>query len=51
MIKCPCCGSEEFETVDTCGGVGDEITEICICLDCDKQFCAVYELSRIEVDD
>ncbi len=52
MIKCPFCGSEDFEVFDTTGGIdGEEVTHFCVCLDCDKQYYIVYEFSRIEVDD
>ena len=41
-IKCPYCGSEEYEVYDTCGGSGENIQELCTCFDCDKQFSVLY---------
>ena len=47
-IKCPYCGSEEFEVYDTCGGSGENIEELCACLDCDKQFSIIYVVDCVE---
>lgn len=47
-IKCPYCGSEEFEVYDTCGGSGETIEELCACLDCDKQFSIIYVVDCVE---
>ena len=47
-IKCPYCGSEEYEVYDTCGGSGENIQELCTCLDCDKQFSVIYVVDCIE---
>ena len=47
-IKCPYCGSEEFEVYDTCGGSGENIEELCACLDCDGQFSIIYVVDCIE---
>ena len=41
-IECPYCGSEEYEVYDTCGGSGENVQELCACLDCDKQFSVIY---------
>lgn len=46
-IKCPYCGSEEYEVYDTCGGSGENIQELCACLDCDKQFSVIYVVDCI----
>lgn len=46
-IKCPYCGSEEYEVYDTCGGNGENIQELCACLDCDKQFSVIYVVDCI----
>ena len=46
-IKCPYCGSEEYEVYDTCGGSGENIQELCACLDCDKQFSVTYVVDCI----
>lgn len=46
-IKCPYCGSEEYECYDTCGGSGENIQELCACLDCDKQFSVIYVVDCI----
>lgn len=40
-IECPYCGSEEYEVYDICGG-GKNLEELCVCLDCDKQFSIIY---------
>lgn len=47
-IKCPYCGSEEFEVYDTCGGSGENIEELCVCFDCDKQFSIIYVADCVE---
>lgn len=47
-IKCPYCGSEEYECFDTCGGSGENILELYSCLDCDKQFSVTYVADCIE---
>ena len=46
-IKCPYCGSEEYEVYDTCGGSGENIQELCTCFDCDKQFSVIYVVDCI----
>jgi hypothetical protein len=46
-IKCPYCGSEEYEVYDTCGGSGENIQELCACFDCDKQFSVLYVVDCI----
>ena len=46
-IKCPYCGSEEYEVYDTCGGNGENVQELCACLDCDKQFSVIYVVDCI----
>ena len=52
MIKCPYCGSEDFEIYDTIGGCDEEkIEELCACFECDKNFCIVYKFSHYEKDD
>lgn len=47
-IKCPYCGSEEYEVYDTCGGSGENIEELCACLDCDRQFSVIYVVDCVE---
>ena len=47
-IKCPYCGSEEFEVYDTCGGSGENIEELCVCFDCDGQFSIIYVADCVE---
>ena len=47
-IECPYCGSEEFEVYNTCGGSGETIQELCVCLDCDKQFSIIYAVDCVE---
>ena len=47
-IKCPYCGSEEYELYDTCGGNGQAISEMCVCFKCDKTFRVIYAPDCIE---
>jgi hypothetical protein len=47
IIKCPYCGSEEYEVYDTCGGSGENIQELCACFDCDKQFSVIYVIDCV----
>ena len=47
-IKCPYCGSEEYETFDTTGGDGQAISELCSCFECDKTFRVIYAPDCIE---
>jgi transcriptional regulator NrdR family protein len=47
-IKCPYCGSEEYEVYDTCGGSGEDIQERCTCFNCDKQFSVTYIVVCVE---
>ena len=47
-IKCPYCGSEEYEVYDTCGGSGQAISEMCVCFECDKTFRIIYAPDCIE---
>ena len=47
-IKCPYCGSEEYEVYDTCGGNGQAISEMCVCFECDKTFRVIYAPNCIE---
>ena len=41
-VKCPYCGSEEFEVYDTCGESEEKIQQLCACFDCGKQFSIIY---------
>lgn len=41
-IKCPYCGSEDYEIYDTYKDNEEIIQELCVCLDCDKQFSVTY---------
>lgn len=47
-IKCPYCGSTEYETFDTTGGDGQAISELCSCFECDKTFRVIYAPDCIE---
>lgn len=47
-IKCPYCGSTEYETFDTTGGNGQAISELCVCFECDKTFRVIYAPDCIE---
>jgi transposase-like protein len=51
-IKCPYCGSEDFENFDTVGGYdGEDMLQLCTCFDCDKNFRVVYKCVEVEKDD
>ena len=47
-IKCPFCGSTDFEVFDTIGGCGDNLEELCACFDCDETFRIVYKFDCIK---
>lgn len=47
-IKCPYCGSTEYETFDTTGGNGQAISELCVCFECDNTFRVIYAPDCIE---
>ena len=47
-IKCPYCGSTEYEIFDTTGGAGQAISELCACFDCDKTIRVIYAPDCIE---
>jgi transposase-like protein len=47
-IKCPYCGSEEYDVYDICGGSGEDIQERCTCFNCDKQFSVTYIVVCVE---
>ena len=47
-IKCPYCGSEDYECYDRVGDGTFEPVDLCVCEACDKQFQIVYTVSRIE---
>ena len=47
-IKCPFCGSENYECYDRVGDGTFEPVDLCVCENCDKQFQIVYTVSRIE---
>ena len=47
-IKCPYCGSTEYEIFDDTGGAGQDISELCACFDCDKTFRVIYTPKCIE---
>jgi hypothetical protein len=42
MLKCPNCGSTEYDTVGTWGGDGDTLEQLSVCIDCDTQFISTY---------
>jgi DNA-directed RNA polymerase subunit RPC12/RpoP len=46
-IKCPYCGSKEYETYDFCGTSEETIQALCACLECDKQFSIIYAVDDI----
>ena len=47
-LKCPYCGSEEYEVYDKCGDGTMYPVDLCVCLDCDKQFSILYTVYRIK---
>jgi transposase-like protein len=48
MLKCPECGSAEYDHVASWGGDGEPIQEHFVCYDCDTQFTATYNLVKVE---
>ena len=46
-IKCPYCGSEEYECYDRVGDGTMAPEDLCVCEKCDKQFSILYTASRI----
>lgn len=50
-IKCPYCGSEEYEVYDTCGADEETVQKLCACLDCEKQFSVIYVVDCIVKED
>jgi DNA-directed RNA polymerase subunit RPC12/RpoP len=47
-IKCPHCGSAEFETFDRVGDGTYTPTDLCVCVECETQFRIIYKVDRIE---
>lgn len=47
-LKCPYCGSEEYEVYDKCGDGTMYPVDLCVCLDCDKQFSILYTVYCIK---
>lgn len=47
-IKCPCCGSTEYETFGITGGDGQAISELCTCFECGEIFRVIYAPDCIE---
>lgn len=47
-IKCPYCGSENYERFDTCGEGTDAPRDLCSCFECDEIFDIVYKFSHVE---
>ena len=50
QIKCPRCGSVEYECYDEIGGDGQDILELCVCMECDCDFHVHYRCYDIEED-
>lgn len=48
-IKCPRCGSKEYECYDE-HGINGIHWEKCVCYDCDTQFDIKYVAVEIELD-
>jgi DNA-directed RNA polymerase subunit RPC12/RpoP len=48
MIVCPHCGSKDYEVFNETYN-DNEYVELCVCLDCDREFQAVYELKEVKV--
>ena len=47
-VKCPCCGSTEYETFGITGGDGQTISELCTCFECGEIFRVIYAPDCIE---
>ena len=51
-IKCPKCGSHDFDCYDISFNAEYEMNwALCYCEDCDAQFSIKYEVTEIELDD
>lgn len=48
MVKCPYCGSEEYECYNRSGDGTMNPVDLCVCEECDKQFSIIYTIERIE---
>lgn len=48
MLKCPVCGSTEYDHVASWGGDGEDVQEHFVCFDCDTQFIATYKLAGVK---
>lgn len=46
-IKCPYCGSEEYECYDRCGDGTMRPIDLCVCEECEKQFSIIFEAVEI----
>ena len=51
IIKCPYCGSNDYECFDRVGDGTDTPRDLCSCLECDGIFDIVYKFSHIEKRD
>jgi hypothetical protein len=49
-IKCPNCGSEDYECYDTTNNGNGVCWEYCCCEDCDTQFDVKYVAVEIKLD-
>lgn len=50
-IRCPHCGSDNYDHFDSVGGCGETYEELYSCFDCDGQFRIVYEYKEMKKDD
>jgi sarcosine oxidase delta subunit len=46
-IKCPYCGSVEYECFDRVGDGTMTPKDLCVCENCDKQFSIIYAVDCI----
>lgn len=47
-IKCPYCGSKEYECYDRVGDGTMQPTDLCVCEACDKEFSIIYKVDYIK---
>lgn len=50
-IKCPYCGSEEYECFDRTGEGTMNPMDLCVCEDCGKQFSIIFEAVDVVKED
>ena len=50
-IKCPYCGSKDYECYDRVGDGTMTPEDLCVCEECDGQFSILYAVDRIKKED